>query len=185
MPIAAIVNDAFYCVHGGLSPSLQDLSEIETLIERPIPDISCSIAADLLWSDPNPNSSIVFEKSNRGIGYLYNADAVSQFLEDNKLKCVVRAHEFCEKGYNWMNDDCITIFSSFDYMGKNNEAAIAIVNGTDISIITFSKEVAEMLITKRTLLPEWLLLSGSVMKKPAELIDILSDIGLDAPIVVL
>jgi serine/threonine-protein phosphatase PP1 catalytic subunit len=54
MPIAAVVQDKILCMHGGLSPDLDNLSQIFD-IPRPtdIPDEG--LLCDLLWSDPDPN----------------------------------------------------------------------------------------------------------------------------------
>ncbi|KAH0792952.1 Ser/Thr protein phosphatase [Histomonas meleagridis] len=182
MPIAATVNDTIFCVHGGLSPSISDLSEVEA-IEKPIPDLSCSIASDLLWSDP-AESDKLFEKSTRGVGYLFNTDAIAQFLEDNQLKHIIRAHEFCENGFKWIDDDCLTVFSSFDYMGRKNDAAVAVVNGNDVTAVVLKKALNSAFT--RLLMPEWLI-SGeeSAMKAPVSDEIITDSVGLDTHLIVL
>lgn len=51
LPLAAVVGRAFFCVHGGLSPELRTLGEIQRLHrfqEIPRSGPMC----DLLWSDP-------------------------------------------------------------------------------------------------------------------------------------
>merc|ERR1712080_585774 len=53
LPVAATINDKIFCVHGGLSPELQDLSQIEN-IKRPTDVPDKGLLADLLWSDPDP-----------------------------------------------------------------------------------------------------------------------------------
>jgi len=52
MPIAAVVGDKILCMHGGLSPDLDNLSQIGN-IPRPtdIPDEG--LLCDILWSDPD------------------------------------------------------------------------------------------------------------------------------------
>lgn len=51
IPVTALVEEKIFCMHGGLSPELNQLSDIES-IKRPteIPDEG--ILCDLLWSDP-------------------------------------------------------------------------------------------------------------------------------------
>ena len=51
LPIAAIIDDSIYCVHGGLSPDLTFINQIKNIL-RPtdIPDYG--LLCDILWSDP-------------------------------------------------------------------------------------------------------------------------------------
>ena len=51
LPLAAIVSDKIFCVHGGLSPTLNSIADIRE-IPRPLNIESVGIEADLLWSDP-------------------------------------------------------------------------------------------------------------------------------------
>jgi serine/threonine-protein phosphatase PP1 catalytic subunit len=53
MPVSAVVGEKILCMHGGLSPSLEDMGQIKAL-PRPtdIPDEG--LLCDLLWADPDP-----------------------------------------------------------------------------------------------------------------------------------
>ena len=51
MPLAAEVNGDYLCMHGGISPELMTVSDIDKInrfIEPPLSGFLC----DLLWSDP-------------------------------------------------------------------------------------------------------------------------------------
>ena len=52
LSLAAIVDDKIFCVHGGLSPMIKDLSEIND-IKRPVEMDRGTILTDFLWSDPS------------------------------------------------------------------------------------------------------------------------------------
>jgi len=54
MPICAIVNDAIICMHGGISPELEDPWKQINAIQRPCPLPDEGLMCDLLWSDPDP-----------------------------------------------------------------------------------------------------------------------------------
>ena len=54
-PIAAIISNRIFCVHGGLSPHIKNLSCLNS-IKRPIDPMGSKIICDLLWSDPKTNS---------------------------------------------------------------------------------------------------------------------------------
>lgn len=51
MPLIAIVNGQYFCVHGGISPlikTLDDINHVNRFQEIPADGLIC----DLLWSDP-------------------------------------------------------------------------------------------------------------------------------------
>jgi serine/threonine-protein phosphatase PP1 catalytic subunit len=54
-PIAAIISNRIFCVHGGLSPHIKNLSCLNS-IKRPIDPMGSKIITDLLWSDPKTTS---------------------------------------------------------------------------------------------------------------------------------
>jgi serine/threonine-protein phosphatase PP1 catalytic subunit len=54
MPICALIDDRILCMHGGLSPDLQNVSTIKSIL-RPTDVPDNGILCDLLWSDPEEN----------------------------------------------------------------------------------------------------------------------------------
>ena len=52
LPIAALVESTIFCLHGGLSPDLDNLEQIKSL-ERPMDIPDSGLSSDLLWSDPD------------------------------------------------------------------------------------------------------------------------------------
>ena len=51
LPIAAVIDDRILCMHGGLSPDLQDLEAINYQ-PRPFEVPDEGVMCDLVWSDP-------------------------------------------------------------------------------------------------------------------------------------
>ena len=53
LPLAAIIGSKIFCCHGGLSPDLKTVDQIES-IRRPYPiNTLTGLVNDLLWSDPS------------------------------------------------------------------------------------------------------------------------------------
>ena len=57
MPVAAIVAEKILCMHGGLSPDLEDNLGIIFDIPRPTDVPDEGLLCDMLWSDPDPQVS--------------------------------------------------------------------------------------------------------------------------------
>lgn len=187
IPLAAVVNDKIFCVHGGISPFLNTLKQINK-IKRPLQIIGNPIVTDMLWSDPSPDIG-TFKESPRGNGHLYGSDALSQFLEDNDLTTLIRAHEFTKNGFDWPYDDqsCLTVFSSCDYCGLKNLASIAIVNeNSQICIEVFAAFTPEMFAHHRVILPSFLLQSPKAVLAPIPPLsqDLFLDTHIELPLMI-
>lgn len=142
LPLAAVVDQKYFCVHGGLSPKFQTPDEINRVQRfQDIPLADC-LTLDLLWSDPVDSTSgqlqapYVFN-SDRGCGTKFGREALNRFLQTNQLKAMVRAHEVFFEGFsahNWNNADLwqvCTIFSAPNYTNhyQNVAAVMRIDNG--------------------------------------------------------
>lgn len=116
LPIASIVNKTTFCVHGGLSPLLEKVDFLKC-IARPIGTFEeNSVLEDLVWSDPTSSYSSLYRPNHRGRGYLFNEDSVTNFLNANSLKRIVRAHQCVKNGiHEHFNQKCITVFSASSY----------------------------------------------------------------------
>ena len=71
LPLTAVVENSFFCLHGGLSPSIETLDNIRSLKriqEVPHEGPMC----DLLWSDPDDRSG--WGMNSRGAGYTFGQD---------------------------------------------------------------------------------------------------------------
>ncbi|XP_074565143.1 serine/threonine-protein phosphatase PP2A-2 catalytic subunit-like [Curcuma longa] len=112
-PLTALVESEIFCLHGGLSPSIETLDGIRSfdrVQEVPHEGAMC----DLLWSDPDDRCG--WGISPRGAGYTFGQDISEQFNHTNNLKLIARAHQLVMEGYNWGHDQkVVTIFSAPNY----------------------------------------------------------------------
>lgn len=91
MPVAAIIHEKIFCMHGGLSPELHNLSQINSL-PRPTEVPESGLLCDLLWSDPSKDSE-GWGENQRGVSYTFGASLVTQFLGKHDLDLICRAHQ--------------------------------------------------------------------------------------------
>jgi serine/threonine-protein phosphatase 2A catalytic subunit len=119
LPLTAVVEDSIFCLHGGLSPSIDTLDHIRQLDrvqEVPHEGPMC----DLLWSDPDDRKGwgisprwvtlllfsilyyeccllVLILSSNfllcSGAGYTFGSDISEMFNHKNGLSLVSRAHQ--------------------------------------------------------------------------------------------
>lgn len=66
MPLCAIVNNKYVCMHGRISPSLHSLSQLY-VIDRFNEPPTEGLFSDILWADPdsNQNQTTLFRKKRR------------------------------------------------------------------------------------------------------------------------
>jgi serine/threonine-protein phosphatase 2B catalytic subunit len=137
LPLAAVMNKQFLCIHGGLSPelhTLDDIRNIDRFREPPNQGLMC----DILWADPledfgqEKTSDYFLHNHVRGCSYFFSYPAACNFLEKNNLLSVIRAHEAQDSGYRMYRKtrttgfpSVMTIFSAPNYLDVyNNKAAV-------------------------------------------------------------
>ena len=100
LQLAAIVDNKYFCVHGGLSPGLKKIEEINYLNrKKEIPENG--IITDLIWSDPKEEVND-YVPSEKGAGKFYGEKAVNDFLKENcNIEMIIRSHELVENGYKY------------------------------------------------------------------------------------
>jgi serine/threonine-protein phosphatase 2B catalytic subunit len=151
LPLAATVNDTFFCVHGGLSRSLTTLEDIEKLDRFREPGRD-GLLFDLLWADPSDDFGKETDIGTFGPNKLRNASvtftakAASEFLESNNLKTIIRAHQAIEEGFKFHRNSnniplVITLFSAPNYLGESrNRAAVIRYKQIDSGKASFKVE---------------------------------------------
>jgi len=123
LALAAVIDDRIFAVHGGLSPSISSIDQINK-IERQQEVPHDGAMCDIMWSDPDDIDG--WGLSPRGAGYLFGGDVVQQFNQQNKISLITRAHQLVMEGYKHMfNDSLVTVWSAPNYCYRcGNVAAI-------------------------------------------------------------
>ena len=124
LPISAIIDGRIFCIHGGLSPTIDTIDEIRN-IDRKQEVPHDGAMCDLLWSDPDQDQK-GFGISPRGAGYLFGEDVVKTFEDLNKIDLIAIAHQLVMEGYKMMfNGKLVTIWSAPNYCYRcGNSASI-------------------------------------------------------------
>lgn len=128
IPLGAIVNDDYFCVHGGIGPEFLRIEQLEE-IERPIYDFDFEPITSAVWSDPLTHGN-GFKKSTRGSGSLFGEIQTKEFLKANNLKMIVRGHQCIQSGCDFIFDGTFaTVFSASNYCGiAENQAGVLILS---------------------------------------------------------
>ena len=107
LPLAAIIDNKIFCLHGGLSPDLKTIDEIRELERKK--DVPSS------WG-----------VSPRGAGYIFGGDISQKFINTNNLLQINRAHQLVMKGFSWSHENLVcTLFSAPNYCYRcGNQAGI-------------------------------------------------------------
>ncbi|CAE7198751.1 unnamed protein product [Rhizoctonia solani] len=166
LPLTALIDNQIFCLHGGLSPSIDTLDHvrgIDRVQEVPHEGPMC----DLLWSDPDDRCG--WGISPRGAGYTFGQDISEAFNHNNGLTLVARAHQLVMEGYNWSQDrNVVTIFSAPNYCYRcGNQAAIMEIDEKlSYTFLQFdpAPRAGEPLVSRRV--PDYFLVSFSHLPYP-------------------
>jgi len=151
LPLTGLINGKFLGIHGGLSPeltALRQLDKLDRFREPPREGILC----DLLWSDPHeekegePKTDAYIKNEVRGCSWFFTYEACSTFLYKNSILSIIRAHEAQIEGYKMHRTNestgfptVITIFSAPNYCDVyNNKGAILKFDNNTLNILQFN-----------------------------------------------
>ena len=122
LPVAALISEKIFCVHGGLSPDLKNVHDILS-ISRPTDIPEFGLLCDLLNSDPDVGV-IEYDENDKGISITFGEKIVDEFIKKNNLDLIVRGNEVVDEGYEFFaNRKLITVFSSPCFKGEYNNSA--------------------------------------------------------------
>ena len=112
--LSAVVDNSVLCVHGGLSPSLDTVDQIQDLQRMQEPPHEGPMC-DLMWSDPDDDIQ-GWGISARGAGYVFGPDIADQFLYANQLELIARSHQLAMEGYKYFFGQLlVTVWSAPNY----------------------------------------------------------------------
>ncbi|BFG03670.1 serine/threonine-protein phosphatase PP1-like [Drosophila madeirensis] len=133
MPVAAIVSGRVFCCHGGLSPHLRTIEQINQL-PRPTEIPHQGLLCDLLWSDPHLKS-YGWTQNKRGVSVSFGRDTVERFLVRNDFDLICRAHQVVEDGYEFFaKRQLVTVFSAPNYCGIFENAGATMMVAKNLTI---------------------------------------------------
>ena len=148
LPLAALIDDQIFCLHGGIGANVKKISDINKL-KKPIDiiheakTINEKMVMDILWSDPTDNDEekgILPNKERDGneLGIIvkYGPDIVKKFIKENGISYIIRAHECVMDGFErFAGGALVTVFSATDYCGHHKNAGAMIVVNQHMQMI--------------------------------------------------
>ncbi|CAR22963.1 calcineurin catalytic subunit A [Lachancea thermotolerans CBS 6340] len=154
LPLAAVMNGQYFCVHGGISPELRSLDDINRMDRfKEIP--SRGLMCDLMWADPtetydedadDPSGTKFVPNSVRGCSFAFTYQAACEFLQKTGLLSIIRAHEAQDAGYRMYKNtetlgfpSLLTLFSAPNYLDAyKNKAAVLNYSNNVMNIRQFN-----------------------------------------------
>uniref|UniRef100_A0A914W8B9 Serine/threonine-protein phosphatase n=1 Tax=Plectus sambesii TaxID=2011161 RepID=A0A914W8B9_9BILA len=158
MPIAAVVDNKIFCVHGGVPEqhlyaghsSITDAIESLPVCLHSDKIDENSLAWQVMWNDPLPcEMRMLTALDSNGFGAndkrggavrVFSADALERFLRAHGFSHMIRAHQVQEKGFKLEHSaSLLTVFSSSYYCGMKNEASCVLVENHKLRVITIAR----------------------------------------------
>jgi diadenosine tetraphosphatase ApaH/serine/threonine PP2A family protein phosphatase len=161
LPIAAVIDERIFCVHGGLSPRIGLVHQINSLAR--VREIGEGPIADFVSADPvDPPISPV-----RDSGWVWGREQTERFLVLNGMwrsgttaespdhGFVIRGRQLEREGYRWFHGDRgLTVWSAPNYLGRegNEAATVAVAVGCPLDIRKFERDERSHVRLERTTL---------------------------------
>lgn len=144
MAIAIIVDKKIFCVHGVPCEYTPDVRKLEIIPRNHIDrsENDDKVIENLLWSDPIDTDFFKSGISSRGIGREVPLPLIIDYLNQNNLGMIVRAHQCVTAGYELKRGRIMTIFGQPNYCGfsENNAAMLVIDSIGNQNVYTFTEK---------------------------------------------
>uniref|UniRef100_A0A7E4ZY90 SER_THR_PHOSPHATASE domain-containing protein n=1 Tax=Panagrellus redivivus TaxID=6233 RepID=A0A7E4ZY90_PANRE len=135
LPLAAVLNDNYLLVAGGIGPELvkQGIKELRK-VERP-PRLASHVlmTIECQWGCLKPPASGPHsaEEENFNDGSpTFTCEMVSQFCKDNKLRMVIRSRQIVNEGILNFPDQLLTVWSPVSFLDSFRNGSVALkLNG--------------------------------------------------------
>ena len=132
LPLCAVINNKYFCVHGGISPVLLEFQQLQKY-SFPIHEID-EFINDLLWSDPTEHLKL-FGSNDRGSGCCWGRFGTERFLKAHDFSAIIRAHQCVEKGIQFAHKkQVITVFSASYYTPAGNSSGFLRILNNDANV---------------------------------------------------
>lgn len=97
MPIAGLVGEKYFAIHGGISPELKSIATIDTAINRFQEVPTSGLFCDLVWADPVDDKDSHLMKDfchneDRDCSVFFGSQATKKVIEENSLVSILRGH---------------------------------------------------------------------------------------------
>jgi diadenosine tetraphosphatase ApaH/serine/threonine PP2A family protein phosphatase len=130
LPMAALISNSTFCIHGGLSPAVKLVEQFARLDRRKEIPREGPIT-DICWSDPDPDID-GWRLNARGAGWRFGKRPVDEFCRNNKLELIVRAHQMVMDGFVFhFEGKCVTVWSAPNYVYQSGNRAAFLKMGGD------------------------------------------------------
>ena len=111
LPLAALVNGLYLCMHGGISERIRTVDDINLIDRKQEPPEDEHLMNDLLWADPAKGSEKDIdyaENTTRNMSVFFGKNPVNKLLKRKGLRSMIRAHEVKMEGIKqhfWNGED--------------------------------------------------------------------------------
>jgi hypothetical protein len=137
LPVAAIIDDLVFAVHGGIPegrPSLSVLRRIPRHFMKP-DETTDRYILEMMWNDPTEDTDGFAPNRYRNRLKVYGKKAFKEFMDGNGLEKLVRGHQRWPEGSKYFfGKRLLSIFSCKSYIQEQVTKA-AVVEGSSLKVL--------------------------------------------------